>query len=293
MILDNFDFTILDTDGFLEDSVREEIITPILHELGYSASGQNKIVRSKSLTHPYVYFGTTPRKINIIPDYILYVNGEPAIVLDAKKPSENIISGTNAEQAFSYAIHKKVRAWFYGLCNGKSLTIFSISDYEPIIEIDLTEIGKNWKLVEKYLKPEYVERPYLADFHPDLGMTLLKLNENIDIDYIFPNIFISGIIKLSNTEYTINSGLKFGDDDFMASFDFNKEQYENLLKIIPKEYKDAIEFSLSKQPFQAHFKMENQLEISVVAKVTGEIMTSGMTEEKFVPFNIVEFNEME
>ena len=40
MILNNFDFSILDNGDFLEDSVREEIITPILHKLGYSASGK-------------------------------------------------------------------------------------------------------------------------------------------------------------------------------------------------------------------------------------------------------------
>ncbi|HMU03215.1 MAG TPA: type I restriction enzyme HsdR N-terminal domain-containing protein [Saprospiraceae bacterium] len=147
MTLENFDFSVLDNSEFLEDSVREEIITPILHELGYSATGQNKIVRSKSLTHPFVYIGTIQRKINIIPDYVLYVNNEPAIVLDAKAPNENINSGANVEQAFSYAIHKEIRAWLYGLCNGRKLTIFSISDYESIADIDLVNrVGDMMKI---------------------------------------------------------------------------------------------------------------------------------------------------
>ena len=47
--LKDFDFKLLDDPDFKEDSVREEIILPLLKYLGYSASGQNRIVRSKSL----------------------------------------------------------------------------------------------------------------------------------------------------------------------------------------------------------------------------------------------------
>jgi hypothetical protein len=293
MTLENFDFSILDNSGFLEDSVREEIITPILHDLGYSATGQNRIVRSKSLTHPFVYIGTIQRKINIIPDYVLYVNNEPAIVLDAKAPNENINSGANVEQAFSYAIHKEIRAWLYGLCNGRKLTIFSISDYEPIADIDLVNIKDNWNEIERFLKPEYYERPYLADFYPDLGMTMMKLNESTDIDYIFMNIWVSGIIKIADNEYTINSALKYGENDFMASFDFNKDKYEELLGLIPQEYKEAIEFSLARQPYLANFKQDHQIEIGVVANLTGEIIISEMNNESFVPFGVKEFNRIE
>jgi hypothetical protein len=290
MILENFDFSILNTPGFLEDSVREEIITPILHSLGYSATGENTIVRSKALTHPYVYIGTTPRKISIIPDYVLYVNGEPAIVLDAKAPNEDIRSGKNVEQTFSYAIHKEIRTFLYALCNGKILTIFSVSEYSPLAEVDLTNLKKNWKELEHYLKPEYVDRPYLVDFHSDLGLTLLKLNTSTNIDLIFTNIWISGIAKMSEGAYTINSGLKYGDDDYMASFDFNQEQYEILLSIIPEDHKKAIELCLSRQPFQAQFKPEHQIEVAVVANLTDEAIKSDLTKETFVPFIVREFS---
>lgn len=292
MILNNFDFSILDNGDFLEDSVREEIITPILHKLGYSVSGQNRIVRSKSLTHPYVYIGTTERKINIIPDYVLYINGEPSIILDAKAPNEDIVKGKNVEQAFSYAIHKEIRAWLYGLCNGRKLTIFSISEYEPIAEFELKNIQKDWKEVERFLKPEYFERPYLADFHPDLGMSLLKINSNTHIDYVFVSIWISEVIKLTNDEFTICSGLKYGDNDFMASFDFTKKQYNEFLKLIPFNYKEAIEYSLSTRPFSTKFKIEYQLEIGVVAKLTNKVIRSEMTNECFTPFKVEKFNKI-
>ena len=58
-----FDFSLLDSPDFKEDSVREEIVMPILTALGYSRSGTNKILSSKKLTHPFVQTGSGTRKI--------------------------------------------------------------------------------------------------------------------------------------------------------------------------------------------------------------------------------------
>lgn len=53
----DFDFKLLDDPQFKEDSVREEILFPIIKALGYSASGKNRIIRSKNLLHPFVAIG--------------------------------------------------------------------------------------------------------------------------------------------------------------------------------------------------------------------------------------------
>src|ERR1035437_3420044 len=107
-LLNDFDFRLLDTPEFLEDSVREELIAPFLKALGYSASPPYKIIRSKNLEHPYVYFGTVKKSITIIPDYLLEQDGQYKWILDAKAPNENIDTGKNVEQAYSYAIHRDV-----------------------------------------------------------------------------------------------------------------------------------------------------------------------------------------
>ena len=86
-ILGDFDFSCLDDPEFKEDSVRENIIAPLLRGIGWSSSGTNKIIRSRSLTHPYVMFGSQKRKLTVIPDYLLTVNGKPCFVLDAKSPN--------------------------------------------------------------------------------------------------------------------------------------------------------------------------------------------------------------
>ncbi len=109
MLFDDFQFDLLDDPAFKEDSVREELIAPMLKALGYTAGLPNQITRSPSLVHPYVYIGTRKYPINIIPDYVLRRDGEAFAVIDAKAPPEEIHKGKNVEQAYSYAIHKEVR----------------------------------------------------------------------------------------------------------------------------------------------------------------------------------------
>jgi hypothetical protein len=86
----DFDFGLLDEPDFKEDSVREELIVPLLAALGFSASPPFRIIRSRPLEHPYVYIGTVRKGVSIIPDYLLERDGTYAWILDAKAPNENI-----------------------------------------------------------------------------------------------------------------------------------------------------------------------------------------------------------
>jgi hypothetical protein len=65
--LENFDFHLLDSPQFKEDSVREELILPILNALGYTVQGPNRIIRSKPLEHPFLTTGSRRRPITLIP----------------------------------------------------------------------------------------------------------------------------------------------------------------------------------------------------------------------------------
>src|ERR1017187_3974464 len=106
--LQDFDFALLDSDGFKEDSVREEIIHPLLLALGYAASGPNRIIRSKGLEHPFLTVGSKKKPITLIPDYLLTVDGNFTFVLDAKAPHEEVKTGHNVEQVYSYAVHPEI-----------------------------------------------------------------------------------------------------------------------------------------------------------------------------------------
>jgi len=82
-LLSDFDFSLLDSPSFKEDSVREELILPILKTLGYASSGKGKIHRSKTVSHPFVKVGTKKRQLTNFPDYLLEAEGKYVWVLDA------------------------------------------------------------------------------------------------------------------------------------------------------------------------------------------------------------------
>ncbi|MGI9461751.1 MAG: restriction endonuclease, partial [Alphaproteobacteria bacterium] len=67
-IFKNVDFSQLANPEFKEDSVREEIIVPLLNALELKESGY-KLHRSKKLLEPFVRVGSKFNEINIFPDY--------------------------------------------------------------------------------------------------------------------------------------------------------------------------------------------------------------------------------
>ncbi len=128
----NLDFrTISENPDFKEDSVREVIILPILHALGYT---QQNIVRSKTLQHPYLKIGSKKRPVNLVPDYALKVENNFAWVLDEKAPNQKIINDDNVEQVYSYATHPEIRSNYFALCNGLEFSLFRTVDTDkPIL----------------------------------------------------------------------------------------------------------------------------------------------------------------
>ena len=166
-----FDFRLLSGSDFKEDSVREEIVVPILKKLGYRAGGKNRIIRSKMLSHPFVYVGSKKRKISIFPDYTLLANDKPAWVLDAKAPTENIDGGKNVEQAYSYAIHPEVRVQHFALCNGHQFTLFHVEEKGPILSFTVQKLDDNsWAELVAILSPQHHDkRGELAAVHDPVG----------------------------------------------------------------------------------------------------------------------------
>ena len=153
-IYKNFDFQLLNSPEFKEDAVREELINPILKNLGYKAFGHNRIIYSKTLSHPFVKIGSKKRQINIVPDYLLEINGKYSWVLDAKAPNENILSGDHIEQVYSYAIHPDIHADIFALCNGKEFAAFKKDKKEPLLFFQLSEIDQHWDEIQKLLSPD-------------------------------------------------------------------------------------------------------------------------------------------
>lgn len=173
-IYSDFDFGILDNPDFEESSVREELISPLLKSLSYKAFGRNKILREKTITHPFVTTGSTKRRLTNYPDYLLEVNGRYAWVLDAKKPTQNIETGLNREQVYFYAIHPEINVQYYALCNGRAFILYQLQKTEPLLHFQLEEVAANWDKLKQFLAPDaFVEQ------------TILKSNAKVSKPEVF------------------------------------------------------------------------------------------------------------
>jgi hypothetical protein len=204
-MFNNFDFEVLNDTYFKEDSVREELIVPIIKALGYSVTGDARIIRSKPLVHPYVAIGSQRKNISIIPDYLFMLGNKPYWILDAKSPTEDILKSKHIEQAYSYAIHPEVRAELYALCNGKEFILYSIRCFEPVLHFSLKDIEKYWEKLFRILNPETKANPELVNYYPDYGLHLRKLGVNegcIFTGYAIHSNFI-GKITMDYIQYQL------------------------------------------------------------------------------------------
>jgi Type I restriction enzyme R protein N terminus (HSDR_N) len=251
-MFEGFDSSVFNDPEYKEDSVREDIIAPILSELGYRSSGEFRIIRSRSLVHPFVKIGSQKRAINIVPDYILEINGEIEVVIDAKSPKETLLNSSNAEQIYSYAIHPDVRAKTYSLCNGKEWVIWTINKFDPIAIIPIETLIRDSSVIEKYLSPKFVVNPKLREFHPDYGIRFVKMGFGKDVEQHFADIKIDNMAKIEDDLYHFGFSGLFGDESLMISFDFSKEVYLKFLQLLPDIAQKQIEFALSRQPYRIY-----------------------------------------
>lgn len=235
-ILENFDFDLLKNPEFKEDSVREEIVIPIIKGLGYNANIPYQIIRSRNLIHPFVSIGSQKKKIYIIPDYLFEVDKKPAWILDAKAPSESIIKSKNVEQAYSYAIHPEVRARFFSLCNGKEFVLFSVDEMNPLLHFEMQALPLYWESLKGILAPEKVLlKNNLANLK-DLGLHLKRLGFEKFQRLIFPKVPVSNITQLEKGMYTINvGGVTLDENRYVATFDFDLEILKQMIGKIPLE----------------------------------------------------------
>lgn len=290
-----FDFNLLNDADFREDSVREEIVVPLLAALGYSASPPHRIIRSRPLTHPFVYIGSAKKSVTIIPDYLLQRDGVNAWILDAKAPGEALTAGKNAEQAYSYAIHPDVRVQFYALCNGRQLVVFDIGEIAPRLNVDLSDLGARWPELFALLStraawPEGIKPGFL----PDMGVALFKAGLARDPNgttrfQLFTGVSALMVCKMTDDTYALNARIDCEHvPQYMATFDFSRDVYEmKFLKALPEQVRDEARLALTRQPFQYHFATPDTAVIGVAAEPGDSVHTN--ENESYCPFTAVEF----
>jgi len=287
----DFDFQLLNDAGFKEDSVREELIAPLLKALGYSASPPNQIRRSVALTHPYVYIGTKKHPVTIIPDYLLSRSGKNLLVLDAKAPDADIRRSKHVEQAYSYAIHRDVRAPLFALCNGREFVLFHISRWPDVLSFKLTEIAEIWdRLVRLVGTDEEIKN---ATTKPDLGLHMLRLGFGFDqkgnrINQVFSLLDVDAVARLDESHYSLQSFVEMDGVVYLATFDFPAALLEKFFQsIAPPDLTAEIKAALARFPFMWRRTSATPGFVAAACKLSGTVHQNEA--ESYCPFEVRDF----
>jgi hypothetical protein len=287
-VFSDFDFSVLDSPAFKEDSVREEIIAPIIRRLGYQSSGTFRVQRSKALVHPFVMIGSKRQAVTIIPDYTLYANDRALAVLEAKGPQESVLHSHHVEQAYSYAIHPEIRVDHYALCNGRELIVYKTDQWKPLLHIPIREIDKRWTEVEEALHPSFLANPDLRGFAPDYGLAMLKGGCKRETLQVFVSHHLQTLSRVTDDLYTVCTMTMPGEVEYIASFDLTADFCHEMLSRLPREISEAIKSVLRRAPFQV------ELDGKVLLTCSGHLgeVTQGQFEE-FVPMVISEIIDVD
>jgi len=160
-----------------EQTVREEIIAPIITRLGYKFSHEFYAEREEHLPSVIYQLGRKGPKDFPIgkPDYRCGIDGRRgSFILEAKDGSRHI-NHDDIAQAHSYAAHGKINANFFILCNGQEFRIYetlSGVDADPILNIKNHDFEQNFELIEALLHPENLEK--YASTKYDLSAPLIE-----------------------------------------------------------------------------------------------------------------------
>jgi hypothetical protein len=287
----DFDFNLLDDPSFKEDSVREELIAPMLKDLGYSSSPPNQILRSVALKHPYVYIGTKKHPVNIIPDYLLKRSRRTFLVIDAKAPNEEIHHGKNVEQAYSYAIHRDVRANFYALCNRREFVLYHINRWPKVLSFSMKEIDSIRGLLVRLIGTESEFKK--VAIKPDFGLHLLKLGLALDrnlkkISQVFPVLDVDFVSRIDELSYSFSSHLEMDGIVYLATFDFSKELLSDFLTgFEPKVVVPEVTRMLTKYPFKWHFTLESPGFVGLACQISDGVHENDG--ESYCPFVVTKF----
>jgi len=121
-----------------EAAVENLMVTPLVKFLGYKDS---QIKFKKDISPEKIALGS--KSVKYRPDYLLFYDGKPRVVIDAKAPSESLANWV--QQISSYAI--TLNQQFEGinpvrymiLSNGKNTLVFEWTEGKPLIDAEFHE----------------------------------------------------------------------------------------------------------------------------------------------------------
>lgn len=282
-----FDYEVLNDSEFKEDSVREEIIMPLMKVLGYDYKGKYKIVRSRKLQHPFTMIGSNKYKISIFPDYILECDGKCACVIEAKAPSESLDNEESISQAYSYAVHREVAAKFYALCNGKEFRLYSTMSLMPVIVFRMNYLMSHFHKLNAIMGAENILIYSKKRIAKDLGIHLKMLSlGSVEPQFTFMNFPIYQITLVEPDTYTVDSTIVIEGEEYCGSFDFNYDTLLELKSVLPFEALEKL-----REPFEGTaISVEligKTIEAGISCKLGEKIYEN--VDEHYMPLKICKF----
>jgi hypothetical protein len=276
-------YSAFDDPEFKEDSVRELIIAPMVARLGYLPFGNTRVIRSKTLKHPFIQVGTRNHPVKTIPDYSFVIDEKILFILDAKAPNEDVLNPEHVQQAYSYAIHPEVRCKEFGLCNGKELVIFSVSQENPLLRIGFDQFESNWPKIEKFLTPSYLRAPVTRRFAPDFGYALKSMGFRRDTELLMLGTRLNMFARVNDELMTASANKDFGSGPHCVSYDFHPKMMPQIVSGLPEPLAEQFSSALARAPFQASAGLV--IELDLTATLGDE--TQGQS-EAFIPLVIKE-----
>lgn len=282
-----FDYEVLNNSEFKEDSVREEIIMPLLKALGYNYAGSYKIVRSRKLQHPFTMIGAHKYKISIFPDYILECDGKCVCIIEAKAPTESLDNEEYVGQAYSYAVHREVAARFYALCNGKEFRLYSTSLLMPVIVFRMDHLMSHFDQLNAIMGAENILTYAEKNIAKDLGIHLKMLSAgSTEQRFIFMDFPIYQITLVEPNTYTVDSTIVIDGENYCGSFDFNYDTLLELRNALPAGALEKLKGPFEGTPIRVEL-IGKIIEAGINCKLGEKIYENA--NEQYMPLRICDF----
>lgn len=152
----------LNFDGMNETDVREIIVRPLLHRLGYSYGAEANIRTEVTLKYPSAFLGRKKPgkdpKLAGRADYICEVISYGRWVVEVKPPSE--VLGIDAvQQAHTYAAHPEISAAFILLTNGRRFELYRTGALvTPLLAFDHDQLEESLLSLFNIVGPDAIKK---------------------------------------------------------------------------------------------------------------------------------------
>lgn len=168
-----------DFDAMNETDVRETIVRPLLHKLGYAHGTQANIRTEVHLKYDGAFLGhKNPKKdppLRGRADYICEAITYGRWVVEVKAPHEEL-TREDAEQAHTYSAHPEIAASHFLLTNGRMFRLYLTGKLAaPLLEWSFDQLDNQMMTLHNILGPEAVQRTanlIRHDVAKPLGMSL-------------------------------------------------------------------------------------------------------------------------